>query len=252
LNKESKIWLSYSSPKKYKGIEPSFFNVSKEIWCQKLVSNWEDVLKEIQLNGDKSFVSYFNNTFSNKKSQWKFIPLKMWGVNYGKNASAFPLTKRIIEEIPYVASASFSKLEPETRIKAHTGDSNIMYRVHVPLVVPDSLPECGFRVLEESVSWEPGSIFAFCDAHEHEAWNNTKSDRIVLILDVIRPEFQNKYMWYRAQITATLWVQFTFQKSNIHNKLPVFFRVAIMNILAIFALGYIPLHNFFSKLLYTK
>ena len=85
----------------------------------------------------------------------------MWGVEYSKNAASFPFTKSLIEEIPFVASASFSKLEPETKIKKHTGDSNIMYRVHIPLIVPGSLPECGFKVLDESVSWELGSAFAF-------------------------------------------------------------------------------------------
>jgi len=252
LSKENKIWLSYSSSKKYNGSEPAFFNISNDVWCQKLLNNWEGVLREIEGNGDKSFVSYFNNTFSNKESQWKFIPLRMWGVEYSKNAASFPFTKSLIEEIPFVASASFSKLEPETKIKKHTGDSNIMYRVHIPLIVPGSLPECGFKVLDESVSWELGSAFAFCDAFEHEAWNNTKMDRVVLILDIIRPEFHDKYIWYRAQILATLWVQFAFQKSNLHNKFPIFVRVFVMKVLGVFALLYIPFHNFLGRIYSRK
>ena len=35
--------------------------------------------------------------------------------------------------------------------------------------------------------WQEGKALVFDDAYEHEAWNHTESDRIVLIVDVWHP-----------------------------------------------------------------
>ena len=56
---------------------------------------------------------------------------------------------------------------------------------HLPLVVP---PHCGFRVGNEVRAWEVGKLLIFDDTIEHEAWNNSAEDRIVLIFDIWRPE----------------------------------------------------------------
>lgn len=246
----NKIWFSFISSGKYGGDEPAFFNVKSEEWYKLLLDNWEKILSEFITSNDDSFVPYFNNTFSNKKSQWKFLPFRMWGVKYVKNCNKYPVTYSIIKDIPYLASAAFSKLNSDTRINKHVGDTNIMYRVHVPLVVPKGLPQCGFKVLDEEVPWEPGVIFAFCDAHEHEAWNDTNQERVILILDIIRPEFQNTYFWNRAQLTASLWFQFAFQKTNLIRKIPNKLKFVTMNVVGCFAFLYIPIHNFLGKIFY--
>jgi aspartyl/asparaginyl beta-hydroxylase (cupin superfamily) len=56
---------------------------------------------------------------------------------------------------------------------------------HLPLIVP---PGCGFRVGNEVRAWEPGKLLIFDDTIEHEAWNDSGEDRILLIFDVWRPE----------------------------------------------------------------
>ena len=59
---------------------------------------------------------------------------------------------------------------------------------HLPLVVP---PGCGFRVGNETREWEPGKLLIFDDTIEHEAWNDSSEDRIILIFDVWRPELRD-------------------------------------------------------------
>jgi aspartyl/asparaginyl beta-hydroxylase (cupin superfamily) len=90
--------------------------------------------------------------------------------------------------LPYMTNSPtvmFSLLRPGARINPHTGTHNTRLVCHLPLIVP---PECGFRVGNEVREWEEGKLLIFDDTIEHEAWNNSDRDRVVLIFDVWRPE----------------------------------------------------------------
>jgi len=78
----------------------------------------------------------------------------------------------------------FSRLEPKTRIPAHTGSTNTRLTVHIPLIIP---PNCGFRVGSEVREWHPGTALVFDDTIDHEAWNDSDEQRVVLIFDVWNP-----------------------------------------------------------------
>ena len=97
---------------------------------------------------------------------------------------------------PRAPSVMLSLLRPGARIPAHTGMLNSRLICHLPLVVP---PGCGFRVGNETIEWQEGKIIVFDDSVEHEAWNNSEFDRLVLIFDIWRPEISEPE---RAQIAA--------------------------------------------------
>jgi aspartyl/asparaginyl beta-hydroxylase (cupin superfamily) len=82
-------------------------------------------------------------------------------------------------------TAMFSLLKGGARILPHTGVFNTRLICHLPLVVP---PDCGFRVGNQTREWEVGKLIVFDDTIEHEAWNSSGEDRIVLIFDIWRPE----------------------------------------------------------------
>jgi aspartyl/asparaginyl beta-hydroxylase (cupin superfamily) len=79
----------------------------------------------------------------------------------------------------------FSLLRAGARIPPHTGTHNARLICHLPLLVPR---DCGFRVGNEVRTWEEGKLLIFDDTIEHEAWNNSDQDRVVLIFDIWRPE----------------------------------------------------------------
>jgi len=87
-------------------------------------------------------------------------------------------------------TALFSRLEPETTLEAHTGWedlANHVYRVHIPLrVPPDGL--CGTWVDGVVETHERGRPICFDDSKIHRAFNYSKFDRIVLIIDLERPQ----------------------------------------------------------------
>jgi len=83
----------------------------------------------------------------------------------------------------------FSLLRAGARIAPHTGTHNTRLVCHLPLVVP---PDCRFRVGNEVREWEEGKILIFDDTIEHEAWNDSNQDRMVLIFDIWRPELSEQ------------------------------------------------------------
>ena len=106
-------------------------------------------------------------------------------------AAQFPKTLAAIEHTDLVRvdgvpmEAFFSRLVPGAHIPPHFGLTNTRLTTHLPLIVPD---DSGIRVGRDTCHWEEGTIFAFDDSFEHEAWNRADTDRVVLIFEVHHPD----------------------------------------------------------------
>ncbi len=81
----------------------------------------------------------------------------------------------------------FSRLRPGAHIPPHFGTENQRITVHLPLVVPG---DCEIRVGSARHAWREGEIFAFDDSFEHEAWNRSGRDRVVLIFQAHNPDLR--------------------------------------------------------------
>jgi aspartyl/asparaginyl beta-hydroxylase (cupin superfamily) len=85
-------------------------------------------------------------------------------------------------------SVMLSLLRPGAHIPPHTGMVNCRYICHLPLVVPT---QCGFRVGDKTIEWQEGKVILFDDTVQHEAWNQSDQNRLVLIFDIWRPELSD-------------------------------------------------------------
>ncbi|MEO8176412.1 MAG: aspartyl/asparaginyl beta-hydroxylase domain-containing protein [Sphingomicrobium sp.] len=122
---------------------------------------------------------------------WSTLPLWVDGAPAGDAVTRCPNTfaalgpldlAQISKRAPWIV---FSKLTGRARIPPHTGMINARLICHLPLVVPAG---CEFKVGGETRRWHEGELMIFDDTVVHEAANNGTSDRIVLILDIWRPE----------------------------------------------------------------
>lgn len=106
-------------------------------------------------------------------------------------AARFPKTLAALEAADLVRidgvpmEAFFSRLRPGAHIPPHFGLTNTRLTTHLPLIVPD---DCAIRVGEDTWHWQEGHIIAFDDSFEHEAWNRSETDRVVLIFEVHHPD----------------------------------------------------------------
>lgn len=123
--------------------------------------------------------------------EWSTLYLWREGGPVAEHVAHCPFTFETIRglDMPHITrrapSILFSRLSPGARIPPHTGVLNTRLICHLPLVVP---PDCGFRVGGQTRQWKEGKLLVFDDTVEHEAWNESDRDRIILIFDVWRPE----------------------------------------------------------------
>ena len=55
------------------------------------------------------------------------------------------------------------------------------------LIIPKDEAACRIRVDSEIIPWAPGKVFVFDDTFEHEVWNDTEEERVILLFDFDRP-----------------------------------------------------------------
>ncbi len=79
-----------------------------------------------------------------------------------------------------------SRMRGGTHIAAHRGPTNLRLRCHLGIQVPNG--DCAIRVGDDTRRWREGACLVFDDYFEHEAWNRTTEDRIVLIVDLWHPQ----------------------------------------------------------------
>jgi aspartyl/asparaginyl beta-hydroxylase (cupin superfamily) len=120
-------------------------------------------------------------------SGWDVYGLLAWGHLLPSSLSKCPATAAMLERIPGVQTAGFSRLRAGAHITPHRGWVTNVYRVHLGLVIPEN---CAMTVAGETKTWEEGRCLIFDDTSVHEAWNRSQSDRVVLLLDVLRPGCQ--------------------------------------------------------------
>ena len=123
---------------------------------------------------------------------WSALYLWEYGRLVSENAAMFPGTIKALEAAPMpdiarqAPIALFSKLSAEMKIPPHNGLNNSRLICHLPLIVPEN---CGsLRVGNEERSWVEGEMLVFDDTIEHEAWNSSAHERVILLFEVWRPE----------------------------------------------------------------
>ena len=123
---------------------------------------------------------------------WGALYMWEYGCIAEANAARFARTMQELEIVPLpriknqLPIVLFSRLAAGTHIPPHHGMLNTRLICHLPLIVPAN---CGvLRCGSEQKAWVEGETLIFDDSIEHEAWNNSQQDRVVLLFDIWRPE----------------------------------------------------------------
>lgn len=133
---------------------------------------------------------------------WSALFLWKDGEEQPDIARRCPRTLQALAEVPLcrvpgrTPSILFSKLAAGARIPPHHGLINTRLICHLPLIVPSG---CRFRVGNDVRDWREGEAWAFDDTIEHEAANDSREDRTILIFDVWKPEMTEEE---RALVSA--------------------------------------------------
>jgi hypothetical protein len=204
-----KPWFSLYDKERYKGTDSPFPVLANYPGISELQSSYLTVYEELNKYLQKNQLKpQFNGTMVETPKSWKVRSLKVWGVEMFDVQEQFPATMRLLNNIPNVVNVGFNLLEPGAKIKPHNGDTDAIYRCHLGLKIPVNFKACALKVLNEEKHWEPGKVIIFNDAFEHEACNYSNEQRIILLFDILKPQ----YLSIRNKICATVLLSFYLQQ----------------------------------------
>jgi aspartyl/asparaginyl beta-hydroxylase (cupin superfamily) len=192
-----------------------FFDTSAFDWVPAVEAATDAIRAELQAvlaAGTEGFRPYIQSDSSRPRMDdnhlldnrdWSALFLCENGRRFEDVIARCPATWNALQPAPLPRIANsptvmFSLLRAGARIAPHTGTHNARLTCHLPLIVP---PNCGFRVGSETRQWQEGKVLVFDDTIEHEAWNDSGEDRVVLIFDVWRPELSEQE---RQEVAALL------------------------------------------------
>jgi aspartyl/asparaginyl beta-hydroxylase (cupin superfamily) len=119
-------------------------------------------------------------------NNWRIFYLVGVGLKAEPNCERCPETTRAVYSVPGLFQAQFSILEAGKSVAGHTGPYAGYLRYHLPLVVPTVDPP-RLRVKDVEHVWREGEAVLFDDSYDHEVYNTSPQDRVVLLVDIPRP-----------------------------------------------------------------
>lgn len=183
------LWFSYH---KHDCNEQLIDFLTLEDWAMMLNGFIQDNLSNIAASIEHKqtrFEPYFNENISSEEGGWSTISFMFWGEEYA-NISDFKSLWSQLVDVPNIVGAGLSRLKAGATIKEHRGETNAIIRSHFTISSDPNIAESYFRVNDSKRAWTKKEPISFCDAQLHEAVNRSNQDRIILIVDTIRPEFE--------------------------------------------------------------
>lgn len=208
-------------------------------WLDRVEATWQTVRTEVEdyrrHRGEGVRASFVPDDVDIRG--WDAINFVSYLHWYPRNCRAFPKTMALLRSIPDLTTAYVSILAPGAGLPVHNGDTNTTYRCHLGLVVPPGdVDRCGLEVGGERTGWHEGEAFAFNEAPRHFAWNHTERERIVLVFDVLRPQYRAQKLRICGDVLGSMTLTMLETKLPLLRRLPNAGRRALHRTLAAAAL----------------
>jgi beta-hydroxylase len=118
---------------------------------------------------------------------WKRFYIKWYGPPDPLAEKICPKTCALLQTMPEVHLGMFSILMPGSKIPPHFGPARMCLRYHLGIQTPNDA-NCNIRVGNDTYFWKDGEDVIFDDTVTHQVQNNTDKPRIILFLDIERPQ----------------------------------------------------------------
>lgn len=120
---------------------------------------------------------------------WRWFGLYGGTQDHAQRRARCPAAAQACAAVPGMRNAGLSLFRPGTHLYPHAGELSGVLRCHLPLVVPEGDVAIRFGDAMggwDTRKWQTGRCMVFDDTCEHEAWNRSDQDRVVLIITFAR------------------------------------------------------------------
>jgi beta-hydroxylase len=162
-------------------------------WAAELEAHWPEIRQEAERALElREHIPAFQEISPDQyrisdTDEWKTFWYRGFGYRSAVFARLFPETARRVDSVPGVETAFFSIVGPGKHIIAHRGVYKGIINYHLGVIIPHKYERCLMRVGDEQFFWEAGKSRIFDDTYEHEVWNDTDEERVVLMIQFHRP-----------------------------------------------------------------
>lgn len=173
--------------------DPATFDPALFPFTARLEANWRVIRRELEgVLAHRNAIPAFQDISPDqsrisKGDSWKTFWLRGFGSESAVARTMCPRTCDLLDTISGVETALFSILEPGTYIPPHRGVYKGLINYHLGLIVPRARGRCRMRVGDAVLFWEEGKSIVFDDTNQHEVWNETREQRVVLMIQFRRP-----------------------------------------------------------------
>ena len=152
-----------------------------------------DILIEAKKVSTNNWTDWPETNLYQNNGQWKIFPFYAFGIWVDSNCSQCSAIYNFLKSIKGLKLATLSKLSPHMKLTIHRGwgnHSNNVIRCHYGLIIPDNSyiavsndEHYNYKLqYHKQFEW-----LIFDDSKWHWAENQSESDRVVLIIDIERP-----------------------------------------------------------------
>ncbi len=173
--------------------DPPVFETEQFPFLRELEANWQVIRAELDgILEAREHLPPFQMISRDQKriardDRWKTYILFGFKYKSERNCARCPETTRLLEQVPNLHTAMFSILSPGYHIPPHRGVTKGLIRTHLGLKVPKAAERCRIRIDDRICHWQEGRCLVFDDTFDHEVWNDTDEERVVLLFDFERP-----------------------------------------------------------------
>lgn len=212
-----------------------------------LKENWKAIRDEIlEIEKKEGYISGLDSLSPAKiegEGSWSLIYLVSFRWLFHKNLKKFPVTAKVISQIPNCVFAGVSILPPHTVITPHYGDTNAIVRTHLGLIIPEEYPKIGIRVGDEERGWKEGEMLCFINVHKHNVWNNSSKRRYVLMFDFIPQPLVHRTDEICADALGSQSFIFFYKRFALVSKMPKAIHEMMIKIFSIIWRIYLPIQR---------
>ena len=124
------------------------------------------------------------------KDKWTMIPLIVNGQRVEKNLSLVPKISSLVSDIKGVESVLINKLSSNSSVEPYYGwaESSDNFLRNNLLLTKNKKDTCSITVGKETKPYVYGKWITYDNSLEHSETNKDSEDRIVLIIDMERPD----------------------------------------------------------------
>ena len=137
-----------------------------------------------------------DSKYSNSVDNWKVYHLMDEGMMTSANLLHCPTVAKVLASLNICACslgyAYFSTLSGKTTIEPHYGVTNVKLRVQIPLLNQPNLSDCYITINKQDYLYEEGKAIIFDDSYLHSVKNESRIDRVVLLIDIWHPDLSEK------------------------------------------------------------